>query len=160
MLPLKNKTILENAVGCFFTFSKAMFLSKFDEFKQTDGKLPWICCCEVPRVRSSSQREAFGKGAQDGSARSLSSCVSPGYQHKFQWCCGHRYVQGMAEASYKWWTYRFISGVRTWRVTDSRVWHWDSFVSLFERYSFMKSVVRRLNLRWTVDFYYWCCNCA
>lgn len=33
MPPLENKTTLENAVG-FFTFSKAMFLSKFDEFKQ------------------------------------------------------------------------------------------------------------------------------
>lgn len=73
MLPLKNKTILENAVGCFFTFSKAMFLSKFDEFKQTDGKLPWMCCCEVPKIRSSSQREAFGKGAQGSSAGQICS---------------------------------------------------------------------------------------
>lgn len=42
MPPLKNSTILENAVGWYFTFLKAMFLSKkkFDEFKQTDGKLP------------------------------------------------------------------------------------------------------------------------
>jgi len=40
MPPLKNNTILEDAIGWFFTFLKAMFLSKFGEFKQTDGKLP------------------------------------------------------------------------------------------------------------------------